>query len=184
MKVMKSKIAFLAVLLFLSACSAKVIGIYNLEVVKTVPKTFHIYLPDELKSLSEQEKETDQKLAAIIRQDLLSKELKESSIPDLYISYIINVHSSQEINQPSYSRYDYYRYYNYGYYDPSRLNTKTYKQGVVIIDIRNQENKLVWQGSKSFKLSSKKNSRDELNTIFQEIIASFNPQELRHANRP
>lgn len=167
-----------AISLVLLGCSPKVVGIYNEGALKTVPKTFHLYATDEVESLSLEEQEFDNKLLSIIREDLNAKGLSESSLPDIYISFIINVHASEETTQNTMSRFDYYRFYNYGYYDPTQFTSRTYKQGVLIIDIKNYDNKLVWQGSKAFKLSSRKSSRNELLIACQEIIAGFDPVKV------
>lgn len=174
-----SRILLFLIVGILASCAPKVVGIYNAEVLKSTPKSFHVYSIDEVKSLSEEEQEFDQKLISIITKNLISKGLKESSLPELYVSYMISVHSSEEVKDTNPNRYDpYYRYYNYSYIDPLRIDTRTYKQGVLIIDIKNDDNKLVWQGSKSFKLSSRKSSKEELIVICQEIIALFDPAQL------
>lgn len=174
----KSRILLSVLVGFLTSCAPKVVGIYNSEVLKSTPTSFHVYSTDEVKALSEEEQEFDQKLTSVIVKNLLSKGLIESSLPDLYISYMISVHSSEETNEANPNRYDRYRYNNYSYNDPMRMDTRSYKQGVLIIDIKNDDNKLVWQGSMSFKLSSKKSSKEELLLTCQEIIGSFEPPQL------
>lgn len=170
-----NRILGIVTLVLFAGCSPKVVGIYNSGTLKSIPKSYHVYATDEVESLSEDGQVFDQRLVTIITDDLDAKGLTESSLPDIYISFMISVHSSEETTQTSYSRYDYYRYYNYGYYDPNQFNNRTYKQGVLIIDIKNVNNKLVWQGSKAFKMSSKQSSREELLMACQEIIAGFDP---------
>lgn len=173
MKVMKNR-AFLLFIFLLAGCSSNVVGIYNAGSMPRKPASFHVYFPDEEESLSAERQKLDLDLAKIIISGLKGKGLSESSIPDLYVSFIISIHTTEETNQTNLSPYDYrYRYNNYGMYDPVRFDSQSYKQGVLIIDIKNADNILVWQGSKSFKLSARKSSTEELLTACQEIITAF-----------
>ena len=52
-------------------------------------------------------------------------------------------------------------------------STQSYKTGVFIVDIKNSRGKLVWQGSKTFKLKSKQSVQATLPEICQEVIAAF-----------
>ena len=163
------------VLLFMASCSSQVVGIYNPGSLTRPPQSFHVLVDHKDSNVSAEQQQFDERLIDIITSSLESKGLKQSSLPDLYVSFIISVHSSEEINETAYSPYDYrFRYYNY--YDPTRFNSRTYKEGILIIDIRNLDNQLVWQGSKSFKLSARNSSTDELITSCREIIAEFDPQ--------
>ena len=171
---------YLSGIIFLAACSTKVVGIYNSGSLSAPPKSFHVYFPEEEESFSKERQKLDQQLVEIIFAELESRQLKKSSLPDLYVSFIISVHTSEEINENNMNPYDYrYRNYNYGYYDPYRFNSRSYKEGVFIIDIRNSDNKLVWQGSKSFKLNAKNSSSEELIATCREVIASFDPGQVR-----
>lgn len=175
MKVVKSK-AVITLCLLLAGCAAKVVGIYNPGSLKATPKTYHVYFPEAEDSFSPERQQLDQQLVDIITQGLANKNLKLSSLPDLYVSFIISVHTTEEFNQNNLNPFDMrYRYYNYGFYDPSLINSQAYKEGVFIIDIKNGENKLVWQGSKSFKLNARKSSSEELLQSCREIIAAFDP---------
>ena len=167
---------FILGLLFLAACSSRVVGIYNPGSLASKPQSFHVYSSDrDRENLPEKEK-FDQQLIDIISESLTAKGLQKSSLPDLYVSFIINVHSTEELNQTAFSPYD-YRFRYYGYYDPMRFNSQTYKQGVLIIDIRNADNNLVWQGSKTFKLSARHSSTEELLASCREIITEFDPEQ-------
>jgi hypothetical protein len=173
---MKNSLAIVSFLL-LAGCSAKVVGIYNPGSLEATPKTFYVYFPEAEDSFSPERQKLDQQLVEIISQSLTGKGLTKSSIPDLYVSFIISVHTTEEFNQNNMNPYDFrYRYYNYGFYDPTLFNSQSYKEGVLIIDIKNGENILVWQGSKSFKLNARKSSSDELLDSCLEIMAAFDPQ--------
>ena len=102
----------LVVALFAASCSPSVVGIYNTGIVKKQPNTFYVYSPDEAKALSEKEKLFNEQLVSIIKEVLESKNLSYSSLPDLYVSYMINVHRTQETNQTNYNQFDQNQYYN------------------------------------------------------------------------
>jgi hypothetical protein len=175
MQAIKTSVLILG-LFSLASCASRVVGIYNPGSLNGPPKTFHVYATKDEGKVAAEKQEFDQQLMTIIAETLESKNLKKSSLPDLYVSFIISVHSTEELNQTAFSPYDYrFRYYNY--YDPMRFNSQTYKQGVLIIDIRNADNKLVWQGSKSFKLNARNSSTEELFTSCREIITEFDPAQ-------
>ena len=179
MKVLKNSY-LIAALFLLAACSAKVVGIYNPGSLPATPKSFHVYYPEEEDSFSPERQKLDQDLVQILTDKLKSKGLKESSIPDLYVSFIISVHTTEDFNQNTLSPYDMRnRYYRMGYYDPNQFNTQRYKEGVLIVDLKNSDNKLVWQGSKSFKLNARRSSIDELLESCREIITQFDPALVR-----
>lgn len=177
MKVTRSSIGVLF-LVIISSCSPQVVGIYNPGSLSATPRSFHVYYPEEETSFSPERKAFDKQLGDILTEVLEEKGLSQSSIPDLYVSFIISVHATEDFNQNNISPYDYrYRYSNFGYYDPNRVSSRSYKEGVLIVDVKNGDNKLVWQGSKSFKLNAKRSSTEELLTYCREIIASFDPQQ-------
>lgn len=172
--------AFVLFLLLLAGCASKVVGIYNSGSLPRTPNSFHVYFPDEEESLSIERQKFDQELAEIIVTGLEGKGLKESSLPDLYVSFMISIHTTEETNQNNMSPFDYrYRYNNYGMYDPMRFDSQSYKEGVLIVDFKNADNILVWQGSKSFKLSARRSSTEELLTSCREIIAAFEPAKVK-----
>ena len=153
----------------LSGCATKVVSIYNSDIANNKPNTFLIIPASESTSLSADNKKLDSKLLTVIRNGLELKGLKDSAIPDLYVSYIISVHTSSETQQDSYSRYNRY-YYSY----PYNYSTRNYKEGVLIIDIKNDDGKLIWQGSKTFKIRSKQSVEELLPEICREIIMAYN----------
>lgn len=162
------------VILFLTGCSPRVVGIYNDGVGRNA-KTFMILLPEKKSELSDENIRLVEEVQEIINNSLLNKGLEPSRLPDLYLSYMINVHTASD-TQPdnyNYNRFNYYNYYsNNPYYG---FSSRTYKEGVFIIDIRNADNLLVWQGSREFKLRSRESIPDVLPEICQEVIAEFNP---------
>jgi len=158
----------------LSGCATKVVSIYNYDIANNKPNTFLIIPASESASLSDDNKKLDKNLHAIISNGLELKGLKNSAIPDLYVSYIISVHTSSETQQDNYSRYN--RYY---YSDPFNYSTRNYKEGVLIIDVKNDDGKLIWQGSKTFRIRSKQSVEELLPEICLEIITAYNIETKR-----
>jgi len=158
---------FITLPLLFTGCAANVVSIYNSDIANKKPSTY-LLQPLEEESLSEENKKVNNELIAVINESLKQKGLKPSAIPDLYISYIISVHTSSETQRNNYSN-------NYSnYYNPSfNYSTKNYKEGVLIIDIKNNNGKLVWQGSKTIKVRSKHNVGEYLPEVFQEILTYY-----------
>jgi hypothetical protein len=164
-----SDFILLVVISVLVSCATKVVGIYNPEVAQTKPKTYGVYAVDDYASISEDNKKLDNRLQSIIGKDLELKGLKESALPDIYVSYIISIHTSSETRQDEYNTYNRYNY-NSPY---NQYTTRNYKEGVLIIDVRNEDQKLIWQGSKAFKVGSKQSIGELLPGICNEIIAVY-----------
>ena len=170
LRIMKTRICLLVIFIFLlSGCATNVVSIYNYDIANIKPNTFLILPANEPASLSAENKKLDSQLQTIINNGLEFKGLKNSAIPDLYVSYIINVHTSSETQEDNYSRSNRY-YYSY----PYNYSTRNYKEGVLIIDVKNDDGKLIWQGSKTFKIRSKQSVEELLPEICQEIIATYN----------
>jgi hypothetical protein len=155
----------------LSGCATKIVGIYNYSAINKTPATYFVHPPDEYASLSTDNQRIDSLLQTVISKSLELKGLRLSSLPDLYVSYIINVHTSSETRQDNYNPYNRYRY-NYNYY--YNYSTSNYKEGVLIIDIKNDDKILVWQGSKTFKIRSKHSVEELLPEICREIMTAYN----------
>jgi hypothetical protein len=158
-----------AIIIMFSGCSTKVVSIYNSAVANNKAHTFYIEQTNEYASLSTDNQKIDSLLQTEISNGLGLKGLKVSSVPDLYVSYIINVHTSSKTQQDTYSPYN-----RYNYYYPYNYSTSNYKEGVLIIDIKNDEGMLIWQGSKTFKIHSKRSVEESLPEICREIITAYN----------
>jgi hypothetical protein len=166
---MKAKSYLLVIIiLMLSGCATKIVGIYNYSAIDKTPATYFVHLPGESASSIDNQR-IDSLLQTVISKSLELKGLRSSSLPDLYVSYLINVHTSSETQQDNYNpynRYNYNYYYNY--------STRNYKEGVLIIDIKNDDKILVWQGSKTFKIRSKQSVEELLPEICREIMTAYN----------
>jgi len=156
----------LAYILLLASCGTKVVSIYNTDSSRTTPSTYQLITERESSYLSAENKKVDSLLKTIIHKSLVAQGLSKSSLPDIYVSYLINVYTSTETNRNN-------NMYNFNY--PSSLNytTRNYKEGVIIINIIDEDRILVWQGSKTFKLTIRKSVHDILPEIGKEIIDTY-----------
>ena len=114
---MRLKVKLLSMaIIFLLGCSPRVVGIYNEGVGKNA-KTFMILLPDKKTELTEENIRLDEQLQEIIKNSLGDKGLEPSRLPDLYLSYMINVHTASDTQHDNYNfnRFNYYNYY-YNYH--------------------------------------------------------------------
>ena len=159
--------------LLISGCAPKVVGIYNDSAFNKNLRTFIVSNPNGENSLSDENKLLDDRLNDIITTSLENKGLKTSSLPDLYVSYMTSVYNTSETTSNSNNYGNPYSRNNYMYQNPYDNTTTSYKTGVFIIDIKNSQNKLVWQGSKTFKLKSKQSVQAILPEICQEVITAF-----------
>ena len=165
---MKVASYILIIILTLSGCAPKVVSIYNHEVTNKNPNSFLVNSANEYSSRSVANQKIDSLLQAVISQSLSLKGLKISAVPDLYVSYVIDVHTSSETQQDNYSPYNRYSY-NY----PYNYSTRNYKEGLLIIDIKNNRGKLIWQGSRTFKIRSKQSVEMLLPEICREIMIAY-----------
>jgi len=167
------KNSLLLLLLWLAlGCSPKVVSIYNTSAADKNFKTFLVQSANEKGPNNKANELMDKRLHDIISTSLENKGLSPSSLPDLYVTYMISVYNTSETTNNNYGN----RYYRNNYMYPSSYDytTRTYKTGVFIIDIKNARGKLIWQGSKTFKLRSKESVQATLPEISGEVIAAFN----------
>ena len=169
---MKVKNSIFIILIWLiTSCSTKVVGIYNNAAFKKGQRTFIVQLPRESKPSSDKNKILEDRLQDIITTNLENNGLSTSSLPDLYVSYMISVYNTSETTNNNHNNL--YSRSNYMYPSSYDYSTQSYKTGVFIIDIKNSRGKLVWQGSKTFKLKSKQSVQATLPEICQEVIEAF-----------
>ena len=156
-----------------AGCATRVASIYNYSVADGNFQTFTVVPPAERSSQTPENKLFDQRLQDIITTSLENKGLQTSALPDLYVSYTISVYSTSETTSNYNNPYG-HNYYN-SYYYPSSFDytTRTYKTGVFLINIKNSRGKLIWQGSKTFKLKSKESVQVRIPEICREVIEVF-----------
>jgi Domain of unknown function (DUF4136) len=170
---MKNTIGILLIIiLLLNSCSTKVVSIYNTRIPNKKVAAFMVQSSGEHASTSTENDKLDKLLQSIIKENLELQGLKMSALPDIIVDYKINIFTSSETQNNNYNRSLYNSYYSpYDYYA-----TRNYKEGVFIIEVKNSAGKLVWQGSKSFKISSRKSVQELLPEICQQIIAVYKIQ--------
>ncbi len=155
-----------------SACSTNVVSFYVVGESAIQFETFSFYDRDTEK-LRPQQKSLDSLIELSISNVLISKGFKEQNNSDVYVSYSITLGTSSTSNvdnqhYDSYSNRAYYPY-NYNY----NVTTTNYKEGVLLIEFWSKEEKLLWQGSKSFKVRKSINTRELFISYAKEITASF-----------
>jgi hypothetical protein len=159
---------FIMLPLLFTGCAATVVSIYNSDIGNNQPTTYLLQALEE-DSLSEENKKLNDELIAVINKSFQQKGLKPSALPDLYISYLISVHTSSETQRNNYNS-NYSNYYN----PSSNYSTNNYKEGVLIIDVKNSDSKLVWQGSKTIKVRSRHYVGEYLPEVCREILTYYN----------
>ena len=160
-------------ILIITGCAPKVVGIYNDGAFNKNLRTFIVSNPNGEYSSSDEKMLLDNRLNDIITTSLENKGLRTSSLPDLYVTYMTSVYNTSETTTNNYNYGNPYSRSNYRYQNPYDYSTTSYKTGVFIIDIKNSQNKLVWQGSKTFKLKSKQSVQASLPEICQEVIGAY-----------
>ncbi len=161
--------------LALGGCSEQVLTFYNQSLANEAYRSFMVTAPEEDNEMPPQAALLDKQLRAIITTDLLNKGFAESALPDLYVSYFVSTQATTETTSSRANPYGYPYSYGYGYpYSPYDYNTTTreYKTGVLVIEIKNAAGKLVWQGSKAFKVRSKETLAAVLPAVCKEIMAA------------
>ena len=150
-------------------CATRVASIYNTDVALKKPATYRVYSENEYASTNVENKNLDSLLLNIISERMAFQGLKTSALPDVIVSYKVSVYTSSDTRKNGYGTYD--RYNNYNAYNYS---TSNYKEGILIIDIKNDDGKLIWQGSKTFKIRSRQSVRALLPEDCREIMTYFN----------
>ncbi len=164
--------------LALGGCSEQVLTFYNQSLANEAYRSFTVTVPEDTE-MPPQAALLDKQLRDIITTALLNKGFAESALPDLYVSYFVSTQTTSETTSGRPGPYGYPYSYGYGYpYSPYDYNTTTreYKTGVLVIEIKNAAGKLVWQGSKAFKVRSKETLAAVLPAVCQEIMAACSLQ--------
>lgn len=166
---MKRIYSFLVILLILGGCSAtKVISFYVEDESNIDFSTFSFY-KRETGKLNKEQLQLDSLLETTIANKLIEKGYKKAYPSDVYISFQITTGStsSSQMNNPYYGSRRYYPYYNYN------VSVTQYKEGVLLVELRNNDDKLIWQGSKTFKVRSSNEIKQLLLQNASEIIQAF-----------
>ena len=166
--------SFYVWIILLMACGGtRVVSFYNPTYERNKYKSFTIRENYDHDKLSREHQKLDSLILDEVRKGFLSLGYKESSLPDLYVTFQINLNTTSETHTER-NYYSGYNYYGYSPY-PYNIYTTNYKEGVVILEVRNDNNKLVWQGSKDFKVKKGKETSELLIETIGEIARSFKP---------
>lgn len=165
---MKQLIPFLLLSIISSCSSSRVVSFYVIEEDKIEFSTFSFYDRNK-KNLRPQQEELDRLIEHTIYTELVRKGYTKKNYSDVYISYKITLGTSSSSNINRYPNYSSYYYPNYN------VNTTHYKEGVLLIEFYSNNDKLIWQGSKSFKVGKSKNTKALLIQYAHEITNSFKP---------
>jgi hypothetical protein len=167
---MKVKNSLLIILLgFLASCATKVVQTDNFSIAPAEPTTFLIHPADNYASLSPENRKLDEDLQQIITDGLIKKGLIVAAEADLYVTYLVNVYSSPEARGDNK-----YPYCGYNFMYPKTYSVVNNKEGVLIIDLKTNSGKLVWQGTKPFTIDSIEEVQEMLPDICRKIIRTYN----------
>lgn len=165
---MKQLIQFLILSIISSCSSSRVVSFYVIDEDKIEFDTFSFYARNN-KNLRPQQQELDSLIEQTIYTELVRKGYTKKNYSDVYLSYKIALGTSSSSNINQHQNYTSYYYPNYN------VNTTHYKEGVLLIEFYSNNDKLIWQGSKSFKVGKSKNTKALLLQYALEITNSFKP---------
>jgi len=165
-------IIYTIIAFLLTACSSHVISFYVVDEPAIQFEYFSFYDRDTEK-LRPQQKSLDSLIELSISNVLVSKGFKEQRSSDVYVSYSITLgtSSTSNVDNQHFRPYSNRAFSRYNY----NVTTTNYKEGVLLIELWSKEEKLLWQGSKSFKVRKSINTRELLVSYATEITASFKP---------
>ncbi len=165
---MKQRFILFLLIITLSACSSGVISFYVIDESKIDFESFSFYARNE-KNLRPQQLELDSLIERAISTELEQKGFAKKIYSDIYISYKITLGTTSTSNFDRHQNYSSYYYPNYN------VSTSHYKEGVILIEFYTKNDKLLWQGSKAFKVGKSKNIKLLLIEYAKEIAHSFKP---------
>ena len=160
------KIVQVIFFVLLSACASNVVSFYVVDEQKIDFSTFSFY-ERKTNNLSSEQLKIDSLIEQNISIILVNTGFNNRSKSDIYISYSITLGATSS------SSVENNRYNNYNYSPYQNVNTTHYKEGVMLIEIFNKQDKLLWQGSKSFKVRKSIDTKELLIQYAKEITSSF-----------
>lgn len=165
---MKKFIILFSVLVTLSACTSGVNSFYVVDESKIQFDSFSFY-EREKQSLNSKKVKLDSLIEELISKQLIIKGYNKSFPSDVYLSYKI-------ISDKTYKTHTDYNYPGSSIYNnatPNYYNVTERKEGIFMIEVFDQDDKLLWQGSKEFKVNKSTNTIALLENYIEKIIASF-----------
>jgi len=167
-------IIYILAALFISACSPKSLSFYVMDESGIDYTTFSFYARDR-QNLIEQKATLDSIIEHVITTQLIKKGYTHASPSEMYISYKIMSDKTFKNHNNYYNPYpqnglryptNYNNLYN-NYYVTER------KEGVLMIELYNNNDKLIWQGSKAYKVGRSTDIRALLINHIELIMADF-----------
>ncbi len=160
-------------LLLVTQCKTRTISFYVVDKDKLSFSTFDFYAKDT-EGLTPRQQTTDSLLQHTITQVLQSNGYRQASPAQVYIAYQLTTGMATNINSTTnYAHNSPYRYNPYPYlYDQPAYRTD-YKEGVFIIELYSNQDKLLWQGSQSFKVKPGSETQPLLVSLAHNIMESF-----------
>ena len=155
-----------ALTIFFNFCSPSTISFYVVDENRINFNSFSFYDRDT-KNLRPQQQELDSLIELTISNELIRKGFEKQGSSDVYVGYKVSLGTS------STTSIDRQRYTSPVYYPNNNMSTTHYTEGVLLIEIYSKEEKLLWQGSKAFKVGKSTNTRMHLLKYSEEIISSF-----------
>ncbi len=172
-------IIYILTILFISACAPKTLSFYVMDESNINYTTFSFYARDR-QNLIEQKAKLDSLIENVITSQLLNKGYTHTSPSEMYVSYKIMTDKTYK-NQNS-NGYDpsapngvgYPRNYSSNYNNQMNNNyVVERKEGVFMIDLYDNNDKLIWQGTKAYKVGKSTDIRALLISHIGLILADF-----------
>ena len=154
-----------AVFLF-NSCAPNTISFYLEDESKVNFNSYSFYARD-VNNLKPQQRQLDSLIELTISNELTKKGFEKKSSSDVYLNYKISIGTSSSAS------IERQRYNNTVYFPEQQVNTSHYKEGVLLVEIYSNEDNLLWQGSKKFKVGKSSNTPLLLLEYAEEIMHSF-----------
>ena len=164
--------SFAVFVFIITSCASNTISFYVVDENRISFDTFSFYERGST-YIKPQQKSLDSLIENSISMELLNKGYKLRNNSDVYVSFNITMGSSSSTNVDNRNYQTYQRYSTPNYYPNYSTTTTDYKEGVLLIEVWSSEEKLMWQGSKSFKVRKSVDTQALLIQYAREITASF-----------
>lgn len=164
------------ILLVFTQCTTQVVSFYVVDKASINFTSFNFYTHQKT-TVPLHVNKTDSLIEQTIAKVLVSKGYERQEPAQMYISFSLSIGETTEFtNQNRYNTNPYrYRSYNSPY--PADYYRKDFKEGGLIIEVFNAKDKLIWQGSRSFKSNKKTALKNLLPLLAEEIMETFTPTQ-------
>jgi hypothetical protein len=168
----KINILWLVITLLQGCNSSRVVSYLNEDIDLGRLKTFALTDFVDQEKLNRQQQQMDSVLLEVMMRQMRFRGYEPSFAPDMFVGYqvVLNRSSESRLND-TYGHYSNRSYY-YSPYD-YHLTTTSYLEGVMIVEVKSPNGKLIWQGSKEFKTSKRASTPEILRQTLLAIIATF-----------